>query len=59
MEPIIIPIVLGILLIILGVNNLKGNINSIHLYHRKRVTEEDKAAFGKLVGIGTIVLFMH
>ena len=55
MESIIIPIALGILLIILGVNNLKGNINSIHWYHRKRVAEEDKAEFGKLMGIGTII----
>ena len=55
MESIIIPIALGILLIILGVNNLKGNINSIHWYHRKRVAEEYKADFGKLMGIGTIV----
>ena len=54
MESIIVPIALGILLIVLGVNNYKGNINSIHWYHRKRVSEENKAAFGKLMGIGTM-----
>lgn len=54
MESIIIPIALGILLIILEVNNLKGNINSIHWYRRKRVAEVDKADFGKLMGIGTM-----
>lgn len=55
MESIIVPIALGTLLIVLGVNNFKGNINSIHWYHRKRVVEADKAVFGKLMGIGTIV----
>ena len=55
MESIIVPIAIGALIVALGVNNLKGNINSIHWYHRKRVAEEDKAAFGKLMGIGTIV----
>ena len=55
MESIIVPIAIGALIIALGVNNLKGNINSIHWYHRKRVTEENKAVFGKHIGIGTIV----
>lgn len=45
----------GVALIILGINNRKGNINSIHSYHRQRVSEENKAAFGKLMGTGSIV----
>lgn len=44
----------GIILLLIGISNLKGNINSIHSYHRHRVSEEDKAAFGKLMGTGMI-----
>ncbi len=55
MESIIVPIALGVLLIVLGAFNLKGHVNLIHWYHRKRVSEENKAVFGKLMGIGTIV----
>lgn len=48
-------IVIGIILIITGISNIKGNIDSIHSYHRNRVTEDDKKVFGKLMGTGTIV----
>ena len=47
---------LGILIIVLGISNRKGNIASIHWYHRKRVTEEERIPFGKLVGLGTIII---
>lgn len=43
------PIAVGIVLMVFGISNLKGNINSIHSYHRHRVSEEDKAIFGKLM----------
>lgn len=49
-------IVLGILLIIIGILNTKGNISSLHYYHRKRVTEENRIPFGKKVGLGTIII---
>lgn len=45
----------GIILILLGMSNRKGNINSIHSYHRNRVSEEDKPIFGKLMGNGSII----
>ena len=35
---------------------MKGNITSLHSYHRKRVTEEDRIPFGKKVGLGTIII---
>ncbi len=54
MESYIIPIVLGLFIVVLGICNLRGNINAIHWYHRQRVAEENKKAFGKLMGIGTI-----
>jgi hypothetical protein len=47
---------LGILVSILGIINMTGNISSIHKYHRSRVTEENKKPFGKLVGMGTLLI---
>ena len=47
--------VIGILLVIIGISNTKGNISSLHSYHRKRVSEEDRIPFGKRVGLGTIL----
>ena len=47
--------VIGILLVIIGISNTKGNISSLHSYHRKRVSEEDRIPFGKRVGFGTIL----
>lgn len=47
---------IGIMCILLGIQNMKGNINSLHSYHRKRVSEEDKLAFGKMVGLGTVII---
>lgn len=55
MDAVIVPVVLGIIITVLGVSNRKGNISSIHWYHRKRVTEEDRLPFGKMVGLGTII----
>ena len=48
--------VVGLLLLGIGISNMKGNISSLHSYHRKRVTEENKKAFGKLVGGGTLII---
>ena len=50
------PVILGILVILLGVSNMKGNISTLHRYHRKRVKEEDRLPFGRMVGLGTIVV---
>ena len=56
MESLLIPGILGIILIILGVMNMNGNISSLHWYHRRRVAEEDKKPFGKIVGLGTLII---
>ena len=48
--------IVGLILIFLGVMNMRGNIASIHWYHRQRVTEENKKPFGKLVGGGTLIV---
>ena len=55
MENIFIAI-LGAVCIILGILNTKGNISTLHSYHRKRVSEEDRLPFGRLVGLGTIII---
>ena len=43
-------------MLILGVFNRRGNISSIHWYHRQRVTEENRLPFGRLVGSGTMIV---
>ena len=47
---------LGILICVLGGINMTGNISTIHSYHRNRVTEENKKPFGRLVGLGTLII---
>lgn len=47
---------IGIICVLLGVTNMKGNISSIHSYHRHRVSEEDKIPFGKQVGLATVIV---
>ena len=56
MDNFFVPGILGVILIALGIMNMKGNISSLHWYHRQRVTEEDRKPFGKLVGLGTLII---
>ena len=56
MSGFFVTIIVGIICIALGISNMKGNISSIHSYHRHRVSEEDRLPFGRLVGIGTIII---
>lgn len=56
MGEVIGPAIIGIILIMIGYFNTKGNINSLHWYHRQRVSEEDRIPFGKAVGRGTILI---
>ena len=56
MAAAILPIVIGIVIIILGIINFKGNISTLHSYHRNRVAPQDVLPYGKLVGIGTIII---
>ena len=55
MPAFILTIVVGIVLIVIGITNTKGNISSLHSYHRNRVQPEDVLPFGKQVGLGTII----
>ena len=56
MIAMIVTSLVGILLCVLGGVNMSGNISSLHSYHRARVNEEDKKKFGKIVGIGNIII---
>ena len=52
----IVTFLVGVICIVLGISNRKGNISSLHSYHRNRVSEEDRIPFGKQVGLGTIII---
>ena len=56
MAACIVTALVGLLCIVLGISNMRGNIESLHSYHRHRVSEEDRIPFGKQVGLGTIIV---
>ena len=56
MAAVILTVLIGIVCIVIGISNRKGNISSLHSYHRSRVSEEDRIPFGKKVGLGTILI---
>ena len=56
MQAFIVALIVGIICIVLGTLNMRGNISSIHSYHRHRVKEEDVIPFGKGVGLGTVII---
>ena len=53
---LIVIIAVGIILILMGIANMRGNITTLHKYHTKNIREEDKVAFGRLSGIGHIIV---
>ena len=52
----IVTFLVGVVFIVLGISNRRGNISSLHSYHRNRVSEEDRIPFGKQVGWGTMLI---
>ena len=56
MESFFVTALLGAIIAVLGIINMTGNISSLHSYHRHRVSEEDRKPFGKLVGLGTLII---
>ena len=52
----IFAILVGVVCIVIGILNMGGNVSMLHSYHRKRVKEEDILPFGRLVGIGMMVV---
>ena len=41
MTEFIVQAVVGVVIIVIGILNIKGNITMLHSYHRKKVKEED------------------
>ena len=56
MLALLAPAIIGVICIFIGISNAKGNISSLHSYHRKRISEEDVLPFGKKVGLGMIII---
>ena len=56
MEKFISLMILGVAIIVMGILNARGNISTLHAHHRRRVSEENRLPFGKMVGAGTIVI---
>ena len=56
MSAFIVTALVGVVCIVLGISNMRGNISSLHSYHRHRVSEEDRIPFGKQVGLGTMII---
>ena len=52
----ILQFAIGVVCIVIGISNRKGNLSLLHSYHRNRVAEEDRLPMGKLVGLGTIIV---
>ena len=52
----VVSIIIGIICIVIGIYNIKGNLSTIHSYHRHRVAEHNKAIFGKLIGVSNIII---
>ena len=52
----IFTIIVGIVLCVISFSVMRGNISLLHSYHRNRVKEEDIKPFGKLSGLGTLVV---
>lgn len=48
-------IIVGVVLLVLGFTNYKGNISTIHWYNRRKVSDTDIPKYGKCVGIGTMI----
>ncbi len=49
-------LILGLFVSVIGIVNMTGNISTIHSYNRRKVREEDAPAYGRAVGIGTLVI---
>lgn len=55
MENIIL-LLLGLALSALGILNIKGNINTVKSWNRRKVRDEDIPKYGRAVGTGTLLM---
>ncbi|MBQ8404527.1 MAG: helix-turn-helix transcriptional regulator [Clostridia bacterium] len=49
-------IALGIMIIALGIFNIRGNIASIHWYNRRKVSKEEQKPYCRVMGIGSVII---
>ena len=49
-------LVVGLIICLIGVSNMAGNIKTVHSYNRRKVKEEDIPKYGKVVGLGTLII---
>lgn len=56
MDSLLVPVIVGLIVVVIGIQNMRGNITSLHRYHRNRVREEDKIPYGKKVGLGSVIV---
>ena len=56
MKELWVTLALGVLVCVLGAINMTGNLSTLHRYHYKRVSDEDRKPFGRLVGGGTLLI---
>lgn len=49
-------ILIGIVLAVLGITNIRGNVSSVHWYNRHRVDEKNIPQYGKCIGTGTLII---
>ena len=49
-------VLLGAVIAMLGISNIRGNISSIHWYNRRKVSENDIPKYGKCMGIGSVIV---
>lgn len=49
-------IALGVLMILLGVLNVRGDLSSIHWYNRRKVAAKDRPAYGRCMGAGSTAI---
>ena len=52
----VVTALVGLVCIFIGISNRRGNIESLHSYHRSRVSEADRIPFGRAVGLGMIIV---
>ena len=46
----------GALLTLMGVLNWRGNVSTIHWYHRARICPEDIPRYGRVMGAATVTI---
>ena len=50
----IVCLIVGIIFVVIGFTNFKGNLKILHSYHYNNVKKEDLPIFAKKIGIGVI-----